>query len=57
MILVLSIEYYIQVCEGMNIVADLNKFNELVQYVNNAKIDELLGHESDNIRDILKDLL
>ena len=48
------IEYYIQVCEGMNIVADLNKFNELVQYVNNAKIDTLLGHESENIKDILK---
>ena len=42
------------VCEGMNIVADLNKFNELVQYVNNAKIDTLLGHESENIKEILR---
>ena len=48
------IDYYMQVCKETNIVSNVSKFNKLIQHINNAKIDELLGHESEEIKNILK---
>ena len=48
------IDYYMQVCKETNIVSNVSKFNKLIQHVKNAKIDELLGHESEEIKNILK---